>query len=414
MKLVREHVNEKFVQDSDPIADLGIGGFSFIDEVQFLLDKFNPEKKLLNFDELLYSEDVKKYWKKRLEDWFLGKSATGIFARGNSDSHGAYQKYTTERVVRIETFFDENNYIERLTFALVVNKPNSWINKPPSQEERWVNPDEIWYYQIPSEEKIFVNEINEKFVQDSDPVHDLGIGLLGIYQNLKAGDIFILKKSLDNFGILPGAKLKITKVWGPSDDNYIYVDCEVKNNEYDQWKRINSWGWDFEFFKEFFEPTYIKEFLNEKFVQNSDPVKDMNIGLIRKFKDICKTIKENIAINWESFETDEDELMLKANAILQMYGRYEFHTYKYSNYKDPIVLDYYIDLNMNKNILERTVITNTYREAHEGIIDEEVLIKKVNRYTPKEIVDIIVDDYINYNNDYAIRRLLDQIKKENK
>lgn len=27
MRLIREHINEKFVQDSDPVKDLGIGVF---------------------------------------------------------------------------------------------------------------------------------------------------------------------------------------------------------------------------------------------------------------------------------------------------------------------------------------------------------------------------------------------------
>lgn len=29
MKLVREHINEKFKEDSDPITDMGIGGYTF-------------------------------------------------------------------------------------------------------------------------------------------------------------------------------------------------------------------------------------------------------------------------------------------------------------------------------------------------------------------------------------------------
>jgi hypothetical protein len=53
MKLIREHINEKFIEDSDPIADMGIGLLSDLDEfVKLILKK--DRKYLLWTVQLVY------------------------------------------------------------------------------------------------------------------------------------------------------------------------------------------------------------------------------------------------------------------------------------------------------------------------------------------------------------------------
>jgi hypothetical protein len=64
MKLVKEHINEKFTLDSDPIKDLGIGKINFRDE--FDKQYFEPSIKLF------------RKWEKYV-DQFRGKTICGIF-----------------------------------------------------------------------------------------------------------------------------------------------------------------------------------------------------------------------------------------------------------------------------------------------------------------------------------------------
>ena len=51
MKIVREHINEKFVEDSDPIKDMGIGidhaVQHFLKEVEIKWKPFDPESRFL-------------------------------------------------------------------------------------------------------------------------------------------------------------------------------------------------------------------------------------------------------------------------------------------------------------------------------------------------------------------------------
>ena len=51
MKIVREHINEKFTEDSDPIRDMGIGIDNvvqqFLKEVEIKWDLLDPESRFL-------------------------------------------------------------------------------------------------------------------------------------------------------------------------------------------------------------------------------------------------------------------------------------------------------------------------------------------------------------------------------
>jgi hypothetical protein len=65
MKLVREHINEKFSEDSDPIRDMGIGGIS-LDEIA---------KKTIRNRRLKSGRDK---WLKYLQS-LIGKKINGKF-----------------------------------------------------------------------------------------------------------------------------------------------------------------------------------------------------------------------------------------------------------------------------------------------------------------------------------------------
>ena len=76
MKLVREHINEKFVKDSDPVRDLGIGGIN-TGRIKTRLKK-----------------EYEKKFKKTFKDLLEGKTITGRFNEiliKQSDQSGGFQ-----------------------------------------------------------------------------------------------------------------------------------------------------------------------------------------------------------------------------------------------------------------------------------------------------------------------------------
>jgi hypothetical protein len=130
VKLVREHIYEKFEEHSDPITDMGIGGV----DINAEWDDVSEE----NFRNSEF-KDIYAAWKDKLEKIFIGRVVKGNFSVGNSNSYGAVQKgiTTKSKVVRIELE-------EERDFSLICIKKNSWENHPDDDGE-WVDPDEIWY-----------------------------------------------------------------------------------------------------------------------------------------------------------------------------------------------------------------------------------------------------------------------------
>jgi len=331
---VQESLNEKFTQEADPIATMGIGGFKFGDELRMLLNKFNPEKKVIPFGKLLKSKAVQYYWKKRLEDWFVGNSATGIFAKGNEYSYGAFQKYTTGKIVRVEIFPDwgaDEYDIDFLNFALIEYKKGAWFNDI-KDAERWVNADEIWWYYLPKEihnaklpmdEKIFVSVVNEKFTEKSDPIKDMGIGdidIMGEIQKMytdkenKYGTVFkkTFKKIEEFLSEFLDREIEGNFKKGFFEEFGHYRFIPVKFTTFFGASRVQF----IDKFKTTYElipgERYKTSALSEKFVEDGDPIHQMGIGIenVREFdtlEEAAKTFVDNInVLSHGAFKSKED------------------------------------------------------------------------------------------------------------
>ena len=157
MKIVREHINEKFTQDSDPIADMNIGmmhqiklwmesiGESFKDKDNALI--FSAEHGKLDFVEYLL--DV----------------GTDVHANDDSALRWASQNGHTE-VVKVllaagaDVHADDDNALR-------------WASKNGHTEVVKILKDHI----TKEKRKKVKESVNEKFTQDSDPIKDLSIGI---------------------------------------------------------------------------------------------------------------------------------------------------------------------------------------------------------------------------------------------
>jgi len=176
MKIVREHINEKFKEESDPIRDMGIGSSAhfnnelkklreFSNSVVDIYDNiFNKDGEYDSFNEYGYHGQKMKVITVRLvyhtiNDKFVSKrksknSIEDVFIKTFRDEMRDQETiYNSEKREIIDTALDILEYYYDID-----------INGKKIFEEL-------------DDELIITNEsLNEKFEEESDPIHDLGIG----------------------------------------------------------------------------------------------------------------------------------------------------------------------------------------------------------------------------------------------
>jgi len=134
-------------------------------------------------------------------------------------------------------------------------------------------------------------KVFEKFVEDSDPITDMGIGLESIYENLQYGMIFKVKKTSQRewfpkageFILIMSNAVKVKREDGFNKmiNAYIYkTKYDILNNN--KKDSIYGWYWSLDFIKEFFTYVGKRANLNEKFTEDSDPIDDLGIGTRHK------------------------------------------------------------------------------------------------------------------------------------
>ena len=158
MKIIREHINEKFTEDSDPIADMNIGmihqiklwmesiGEPFIDKNHALVYCAGYGK--LDFVEYLLAAgaDVHTY-----DDWALQWAS--------DKGHTEVVKVLLTAGADVHT---DNDYALR------------WASNYGRTETVKVLKDHI----AKEKRKKVKESLNEKFTEDSDPIEDMSIGLV--------------------------------------------------------------------------------------------------------------------------------------------------------------------------------------------------------------------------------------------
>ena len=222
-KKIKESLNEKFIQDSDPIQDMNIGMMKFYEDA-------------LHEDAYMSSvQGSMKYFgdKKHQEELYTIYLILKFIVTRNIRSSENIIK-AAKKIIKLR--LHKHREITLLKRAL---KDHLYID--------------------------LYKNVNEKFVADSDPISDMGIGLRGVYDNLKPGDVFRLKKSLGRFSktvFEKGNFLRITYIKKyPFNEYNVRVDTQIidKNGTaiYNNPNYYN-WGWSYDFFKEYFEPVNLE------------------------------------------------------------------------------------------------------------------------------------------------------------
>jgi ankyrin repeat protein len=367
MKLIREHINEKFTEDSDPIDDLGIGMDALIkhwvenehyesylnaredllcicaehgktDFVKHLLDKGYDVHRHDDFalrwaSEKGHAEVIKVLLEAganvhAIEDSALRWACENrhadvvkVLLDAGADIHAEDEEPL------IYACFDENIEIIKIlldvgadvhaegdaAMRIAIEKKNNEMIK--------LLKDHITKEKKSNKKKAVKENLNEKFTEDSDPIHDMGIGIIELMRNF-ANEIACPyymddindKNKLSNFLVkcaeynqphfieylltlganvegppnhAPGSPLR----WAIYENNIEVVKVLLKNGA-----NVNN-SCDHYKFKEYDlkirYPNVIPEILdmlktaalksknkiNEKFFEDSDPIEDMGIGL---------------------------------------------------------------------------------------------------------------------------------------
>jgi hypothetical protein len=238
MSLVREHIIfEKFTEDSDPVHDMDIGVLY---------------KIILHISKQFYNSTFKEFLK-----------------RNNIKS------------ININDHLYKHRY----------NPNYKFIGTKGSLKKLLKN---YFYYLLPIENCGTFKKLNEKFTEDSDPIHDMGIGLRRDFQDEVEMEQFIFVNLLriletdkipediimSNMYCLRSKYLNKIQNYvetyftinGEKPPSYISYGI-VMNRLRDLGYRVSKPG------------RYVKgKRINEKFTEDSDPVSDMNIGIKRLMK----------------------------------------------------------------------------------------------------------------------------------
>jgi hypothetical protein len=168
--------------------------------------------------------------------------------------------------------------------------------------------------------KLVKEILYEKFTEEGDPIRDMGIGVI-TFENIKTGDVIICIKQSNNFvfsrgdpfprtglyivtNVIKPSKHKLTLTLLPygydhpgekidSTTRNAINNCKIGHIEkytlHTNTANISTWK---KYFK-IYQPRDLKESLNEKFTEESDPIHDLGIGYNVDFEEIANNTIRN-------------------------------------------------------------------------------------------------------------------------
>jgi len=287
-----QFIYEKFEEESDPITDMGIGIERPID--------FKSKNELTRWvlKHLKYILHVKKIPKDIVQD----------------DEHFIKYEYT----ILIST------YARKYFTVKGANRfPSDCFPNWEKMREIFINKG---YKEIDDSETY----VNEKFTDETNPIHDMGIGIVGIREFDTVAEA--AKTFVDNVNILTKGLIRSPKHFqvlfnkvaaGTGTVNEIspLVECKRYLDGFyfkiapllihELGGRFDRVTQRIQFLKDFKNAVrdyvYVDLFkeINEKFIQDSDPIKDMGIGIIALKKVFIKQLnafKKEVKHKYGPFE----------------------------------------------------------------------------------------------------------------
>jgi hypothetical protein len=246
--------------------------------------------------------------------------------------------------------------------------------------------------------KLIREHINEKFVEDSDPIEDIGIGIKNFWRKEleKEGKISSIQSSINYYGtsnyadaafavyrVLKYVALK--NVSTQQEIQEIFEDCiehmssSYKDRVIKDIKKVKEALEKFFYINVDITP-FKKQSLQEKFDEDSDPISDMGIGISHIFPQICKSILEH----------DKNKLIFTIQYIQSNAPKFNFDKFIVIYLNHPRMNDFkeLCTLDAIKNYV-KTIIINSI-EYKKNIFSDIKLEGRFKYYQPDIDEDFFV------------------------
>jgi len=213
MKLVKEHINEKFEKDSDPIKDMNIGLYALADNFFRTLDKTTTSSPRNFINNCLYIKDSKT-------DQIKGFM---YYYGDNVQLYNFIGKRDIKKITNLREFNKKENCYEEQIPIKDIFKINFFKEKTGFHN----------YYKIEARKGIAntgrktLTTIDEKFKEISDPIKDMGIGF----------KVFVVLTNIvnENWQISPGVDIifagsekEAREIWNSRSKPYYTQAIEIR------------------------------------------------------------------------------------------------------------------------------------------------------------------------------------------
>ncbi len=289
-------ITEKFEETTDPLEDLGIGGKkefdrSFKEFIRTACEGFWTTLSSINISTNLNRPClIIHIMHDPYNDNFKPSYNSALITSG-------FDKFI-EKITRVKTNMFSDDYLLQFKpqFEYIIGGIKEFKKERKFLKGRFFKNQQMYTYEV---EIMWKDEINEKFIQHSDPIQDMNIGSEEIWKKLKEGDALKVLNWV-NVSHPEDSIFKITRILNRTPDqllfNYenFYDEKDfLKKNKRDGIK--GSWTITYDFFKNNLQ---LIEHVNEKFTAESDPIRDLGIGTDAIVQHFLDEIKEK----WQLYD----------------------------------------------------------------------------------------------------------------
>jgi hypothetical protein len=334
-KNIKESLNEKFKEDSDPIDDLGIGMMHQIKEwVKTHGDAHHELRNTNDINEFIWI--CAAYDKIDFVKYLIAKGANVHAYEDDSLLEAIWHNFPEMTKVLLDAGADINARGPGVLLKIAISRKSKEVIK--------IIKDHIKNRKIKE-------SLNEKFKEDSDPIHDMGIGIkhkvdkfieyltehdltdwgsldFHNYTDLLRIAAFYEKDEIIDYLILLGADTS-------AYDSRALANAAYKRNKKICLKLIKAGAnidkaidiaKDKDVEKFLNKLKNIKESLNEKFTEDSDPIHNMGIGIKHKIKEWLKKYNVTDYIIHDDLTIDAKVVTILNKKLVQFPSYIQFDT----------------------------------------------------------------------------------------